>query len=223
MSSSTEKILLLVSDFICINAAWVIYYMIRIESGWIPVSSSASSVLPIIAIYFYWVVVFIFAGMYQHWFARSRFDEFASALKTISLGCFLLFFVIFLDDALSNTQAISRFLILIYWILMVLSVGFGRVLIRSVQMTMLQKGIGLRQTLIVGAGDRGVELNSLIERYPQLGYKVTGFIATNGIRGKGREIVGKIDQLSEIIEKNDVKEVLIALEKNEKEKLFDII
>jgi exopolysaccharide biosynthesis polyprenyl glycosylphosphotransferase len=223
LSKRIEYILLFISDFFFINTAWVIYYMVRVESGWIPVSSPTSVILPSIAIYFYWLIVFVFAGLYQYWFARSRFDEFSSALKAISIGCFILFFVIFLDDAISNAQATSRFLILIYWTLMVVCVGFGRVLIRSIQMSMLQKGIGLRQTLIIGTGERGLELNSLISRYPQLGYKVTGFISTNGAIAIKYETVGKISNLAEIIEKNNIKEILIALEKNEKEKLLDII
>lgn len=223
MSRKTEKILLFTSDFLFINGAWLIYYLIRVESGWIPVSAPISFILPTLAVYVYWLIVFVFAGLYQHWFARSRFDEFSSAVKAISIGCFVLFFAIFLDDALSNSQAISRYLILIYWALMVVSVGFGRIVIRSIQMSILQSGVGLRHTLIIGTGARGLELHSLINKYPQLGYKITGFVSTNGARVIKSDIIGNIKDLWEVIEKNNITEVLIALEKGEKEKLMDII
>lgn len=222
MSTYKEKILLFVSDFLFINVAWIIYYLIRIESGWIPYASSASFLIPLFAIYLYWLVIFSFAGLYQHWFVRSRFDEFSSVFKAVSFGCFILFFVIFIDDTISNTKAISRFLILIYWGLMILSVGSGRILIRSFQMNLLEKGIGLRNTLIVGSGKRALELNELVKKFPQLGYKIFGFVRTSNVNQKISSI-GRIEDLESIILKNSITEVLIALETSEKDKLFDVI
>ena len=155
MSEKKEKILLIVSDLVFINIAWTFYYIVRIESGWIPYTTPTSFLIPLAAVYIYWLIIFAFAGLYQHWFARSRFDEFASVVKFVSLGCFILFFLIFLDDAMSDIKAISRYLIIIYWVLMIFCVGAGRILIRSFQMNMLEKGIGLRNTVIIGTGARG--------------------------------------------------------------------
>lgn len=222
MSKRSEKILLIVSDFVTINAAWILYYLVRVESGWIPNTAPTSFLIPLAAVYFYWIVIFSFSGLYQHWFVRSRFDEFASVLKTISFGCFILFFLIFLDDAISDSKAISRFLILIYWGLMIFSVGSGRILIRSFQMTMLQKGIGLRNSVIVGTGKRGSELQNLVNKFPQLGYKFSGFISVHKVKPNDN-ILGDILALKTIIDKNKISEVLIALEESEKDKLFEII
>jgi len=222
LSRTKEKILLLFSDFLTINAAWLFYYLVRVESGWIPNTAPTTFIIPSLAIYAYWAVIFTFAGLYQHWFVRSRFDEFASVFKTISFGCFILFFVIFLDDAISDSRAISRFLILIYWGLLVFSVSSGRILIRSFQMTMLQKGIGLRNSVIVGTGKRGSELENLLSKFPQLGYKFVGFISVQSISGKP-EIIGNILTLKQVVTKFKISEVLIALEEYEKDKLFDII
>jgi len=220
LSKRKEKILLIISDFLTINIAWILYYLFRVESGWIPTTVPASFLIPLSMVYLYWVIFFAFAGLYQHWFVRSRFDEFASVFKTISFGCFILFFVIFLDDALKDTKAISRFLILIYWSLMIISVGSGRILIRSLQRAMLEKGIGLRNTIIIGTSKRGKELESLIGKFPQLGYKFTGFVSTFKDIEKN---LGNIYELKNIIRNNKISEVLIALEDSEKEKLFEII
>lgn len=214
--------MLLFSDLLTINAAWILYYLVRVESGWIPYTAPASFIVPSLAVYSYWTVIFAFAGLYQHWFVRSRFDEFASVLKTVSFGCFILFFVIFLDDALSDSRAISRYLILIYWGLMILSVGSGRILIRSLQMTMLQKGIGLRNSIIVGSGKRGKELENLLSKFPQLGYRFVGFVSAKTVNPKST-LLGDILALKRIIDVYKISEVLIALEENEKDKLFEII
>lgn len=210
------------SDFVFVNIGWTLYYLIRIESGWIPNTTPTSFAVPLLVVYAFWALFFSFTGLYQYWFVRSRFDEFTSVVKAVSLGCFILFFVIFLDDAINDAKAISRFLILIYWILMIISVGSGRIIIRSIQMNMLEKGIGLRDTLIIGDGIRGRELKHWIDKFPQLGYKVLGFVSSNERKGSA-DAIGSISQLAQIVDKRNVSEVLIALEASEKDKLFDIL
>jgi len=223
LSSSKEKIVLLFSDFLFINLAWALYYFFRIESGWIPYTTPTSFLIPSVIVYVYWLIVFSFSGLYQHWFVRSRFDEFSSVVKAVSLGCILLFFAIFLDDAINNAKAISRYLILIYWSLMVVSVSIGRILIRSFQINLLEKGIGLRNTVIVGTGQRAKDLNVLINKFPQLGYKIKGFISLNGNHDKQPSVLGELEDITHLISVNHVTEVLIALESKEKERLFDIL
>ena len=205
-----------------VNIGWTLYYLIRIESGWIPNTTPTSFAVPLLVVYAFWALFFSFTGLYQYWFVHSRFDEFTSVVKAVSLGCFILFFVIFLDDAINDAKAISRFLILIYWILMIISVGSGRIIIRSIQMNMLEKGIGLRDTLIIGDGIRGRELKHWIDKFPQLGYKVLGFVSSNERKGSA-DAIGSISQLAQIVDKRNVSEVLIALEASEKDKLFDIL
>lgn len=222
MSRNKEIFLLLFSDFVFVNLAWSLYYLIRIESGWIPYATPTSFIIPFLVVYLFWLFVFSLGGLYQLWFVRSRFDEFTSVIKVVSAGCFILFFVIFLDDALTNAKVISRFLILIYWFLMVFSVGSGRIIIRSLQMNMLEKGIGLRETIIIGCGPRGKELNSLIKKFPQLGYDVKGFVTTKE-KFKAAAELGNIASLPKLIAEKKITEVLIALESNEKDKLFEII
>ncbi len=223
MNKRQERVILFFSDFIFINLAWVIYYLFRIESGWVAYTAVSSFLIPLIFIYFFWIIVFTFSGLYQYWFVRSRFDELASVTKAVSLGCLFLFVVIFLDDAIKNEKAISRYLILIYWGLMIICVGFGRIILRSFQAGLLQKGIGLRDTLIIGTGERGIELNSLISKFPQLGYKVIGFISIGKKEIDKNIILGQIKDLSKIISEKNITEILIALEKKDKDKLFNII
>jgi len=223
LSKAKEKIFLFISDFLFINLAWAAYYYIRIESGWIVYANPKAFLLPLFVIYIYWLIIFSFAGLYQHWFVRSRFDEFSSVFKTVSFGCFILFFIIFIDDYFNNAPIISRFLILIYWILMVISVSLGRIIIRSIQRNLLEKGIGLRNTLIVGDGEKAVNLKKMIEKYHQLGYNIIGFISLKEKSIIKEDKLGSIENISEIIKKNDVMEILIALEPNEKEKLIDVI
>lgn len=222
MSKRTEKIFLFLSDFIFINLAYALYFYIRVETGWIILANAAEFLIPMFAMYIYWLIVFSFAGLYQHWFVRSRFDEFSSVFKAASIGCLIMFFAVLIDDVINNAQIISRFLIIIYWICMVICVGAGRVLIRGFQRNLLQKGIGLRKSIIVGTGAKSAELYDTIVKFPQLGYKITGFVSLNGIEPQGKTL-GVLSDIPKLIKSNDVSEILIALEQNEKQRVLDVI
>lgn len=191
------------------------------ETGWFKSANTAAFLLPMLVVFLYWTAIFSIMGLHQHWFVRSRFDEFSSVVKAVSLGCFILFFFIFLDDMMRNAPAISRYFILIYWILMIVCVGTGRIIIRSVQRNLLEKGIGLRNTLIVGTGNRAIELNQIIQNHRQLGYNIIGNIAVD--KTAAVATLGTIAEIPAISRKNNVGEILIAVEPNEKEKVIDII
>lgn len=221
MSKKQEKIFLFFSDFIFVNLSWIAYYLVRVETGWIPYANPIEFLLPLAVIYIYWLIIFSFTGLYQYWFVRSRFDEFASVVKSVSIGCFILFFLIFIDDTINNAPIISRFLILIYWALVILMVGGGRIIIRGFQRNLLQKGIGLRNTLIIGEGEKASNLFEMISKYPQLGYKISGFVSID--RNPDEKYLNTIENISDTIKQKEISEVLIALESSQKEKLIDVI
>lgn len=201
----------------------MMYYFIRVESGWISYANTPAFWAPMIAVFVYWVIIFSFAGLYQHWFVRSRFDEFASVFKAVSVGSIILFFAIFIDDMMREAPIISRFIILVYWITMVLCVGTGRVIIRGVQRSLLEKGIGLRNSFIIGNGEKGMELLGFIDRFPQLGYKFSGFISPNVNYQGDQKVLGKMEDLPSLIKGFGISEILIALEPGEKSKVLDVI
>jgi len=162
-----------------------------------------------IFVFVYWVVFFYFFGLYKYWFIRSRFEEFLTLFRTISFGCLLLFFFIFLDDYYKDAKVVSRFLILIYWGLMVFWVSLGRITIRSFQISLLRKGYGLQNTIIVGTGEKANEVKEMIFANPKLGYKFVGFVGINGDK-TGHEQLGILDNIQDIISKYEVDDVLIA-------------
>ena len=222
MSSKKELILLILSDLIFVNLSWAIYYYIRIESGWIVFANPPSFWLPMIFIFAYWFIIFYVSGLYRHWFVRSRFDEFTTLFRAISLGCFILFFAIFLDDYFKEATIVSRFLIVMYWALMIFWVSFGRLIIRSFQMSMLKKGYGFRNTIIIGTGEKAAEVKEIIYTYPKLGYKFAGYISI-GEKTEGKDELGVLTELSAIIQKNDISEVIIASDQKYEELIISTL
>lgn len=227
MSKSIEKILLLITDFITINLAWLVYSYIRLETGWFALIIAPEFLLPMLVIYFYWLIIFTFVGMYRTWFALSRFDEISTLFKASFFGIFLLFFLIFIDDYLHNVATATRILIFIYWGLFLFFVGSGRIIIRSVQRNLLIKGIGRRNGLIIGFNPKAKEVLDSVLTAPALGIDIKAFVAVNneniGKDYKGVKVENTIDQLIGIINQFNVKEIIIALEKEDHDVLVDVI
>jgi len=217
-----EFISLLFFDLVAINLTWAIYYFIRIDSGWMKYATNPSYLMPSIAISIYWIIVFLFSGLYQHWFARPRFDEFTSIIKTITLGVIILFFVIFIDDTRTEAHIYSRFIILIYWALLIFNVSLFRIIIRTSQKKLLRSGYGLQNTVILGTGDIAKEVEDMVEKYPENGYKFIGFVGFEDSSNGDLEI-GKFDELPEIIKKYDVSNIIIASEPERKNVIIETI
>ncbi len=89
-------------------------------------------------------------------------------------------------------------------------------------MQLLQRGIGQRNTLIIGTGKRAVELNSMVNRHPRLGYKIIGFVGLESDKVMENEL-GKLNNIVNIIKENEISELMIALEPKEKELLLQIM
>ena len=227
MNKKTQKILVVLADIIFINLAWVAFFYVRIETGWFKILIMPEVILPMIVIYFYWLIMFTFFGMYRTWFASSRFDEISSLFKATFVGIFILFFLIYLDDYFHNVESSSRILIFIYWFFLFLFVTIGRLLIRSFQRALLIKGIGRKIAVIIGYNAKAKEVHDQILEHPALGLDVGAYVAINadnvGKEYKGIRAKGTLNDLLDIIYKNHVSEVIIALEKEDHDLLVDII
>ena len=123
MNKNTEKILVLLVDFFTINLAWILYFAFRVQTGWFKLLTVPEFPVTMIVMYFYWIIIFTFVGMYRTWFAASRFDELATLFKASFVGIFILFFLIFIDDYLHGISSSTRILIFIYWGLFLLFLG----------------------------------------------------------------------------------------------------
>jgi len=227
LNKKTQKILVLITDFIFINLAWAAFFYVRIETGWFKILIMPEVILPMVVIYFYWLIIFTFFGMYRTWFASSRFDEISSLFKATFVGIFILFFLIYLDDYIHGVESSSRILIFIYWFFLFLFVATGRLLIRSFQRTLLIKGIGRKYAVIVGYNSKAQEVHDQVLEHPALGLDIESYIAINpenvGKNYKNVSVEGTLDDLLTIISKTNASEVIIALEKEDHDLLVDII
>ena len=215
------------ADLLTLSIAWLLYYWIRIRSGWFPEGSDPDFLIPMAAMFVFWLVVFFCFGLYRSWYTQSRFDEFATLFKATTFGILFLFFAIFIDDRGAGSPVQSRMMIVIYWGLILGCVGAGRLLQHTLQRRLLEAGIGLRNTIIVGWSEKARELFDRVQKYPALGHRIIGFVPAAGeeVPGsyKGVPVLHSMNQLPRIIDEHEIKDVLIALDSTEHNRLLAVI
>ncbi|RKY68168.1 MAG: hypothetical protein DRP97_06630, partial [Candidatus Latescibacterota bacterium] len=189
MSKLREKLSVLLVDVLAINGAFLSVFWLKYVSGkwgylnvlWFKEGGVGEHVTfafaldrylwPMVVVSLYWLVLFAFYGLYRSWRAQSRLDELVAVGKIVSLGVLVLFLLTF---DISRPLPKTRMVLFVYWMLLMLFVGAGRIGVRSFQRRLLDKGIGGRRSVIVGAGSRADTLLRQIQAFPALGYRVVG-------------------------------------------------
>ncbi len=227
MNKKTEKIFLLITDFFTINITWLLFFYLRVQTGWFDLISQPDVLLPMFSIYFYWIIIFTFVGMYRTWFALSRLDELSTLFKSSFVGIFILLFLIMFDEYSSNSGTSMRFYIFLYWAIFLFFVGSGRLAIRSLQRNLLIKGIGRRNALIIGFNPKAHEVHDMILKYRALGLDVVGYIAAKekniGKEYRGKRVISDVSNLEKTIDELNIKNIIVSLERHHEDELLDVI
>lgn len=227
MDKKVERFLVLVTDFLAINFAWILFFYFKVESGLFQVMASPDFLLPMLIVYFYWIIVFTFVGMYRTWFASSRFAELSTLFKATFVGIFILFFVILYDDFVNDVSSTTRFLIFIYWGILLGTVGFGRLVVRSIQRNLLLRGIGRKNAVIVGFNPKAQNIHNSILRFRALGIDVVAYVAVKeenvGKEFKGIKVADTYKNIQEVLTHTKASQVILALEKHEEDVFLDVI
>lgn len=213
-------------DFISLVFANILYYYFRIQSGFFRVMVVPDFWGPVLFLTLFFIFLYWFWGLYKFMYLSSRLDEIIAVVKASTIGVLILFFAIFFDDATSGRIPHVRMFFLLYLCVIIVLVSFTRVTLRTLQKKLLMKGVGLRNVIIVGSGERARSVYDLAKKYRSLGYEPLGFVevASSGVTPNlPAPLLAPASNLSDAIEKYQAREVIIALEENERENLHNIL
>jgi exopolysaccharide biosynthesis polyprenyl glycosylphosphotransferase len=227
MHKLRERFSLVLADILAVNLALFLVYWLRFGSGGLPAGvdlSPASFLVPALWITLYWLVIFVFNGLYKTTWDISRIDESLFLFKSITLGVLLLA-VATLD--LSDPFPRSRLVIFGYWLALLFLLNSFRLIVRGVEKRFKVKGLGRRKAIIVGAAERGEVLLKEISEYPALGYEIVGFVDDDPEKAEkeilGEKVLGTTGELPRLIRERGVEEVLIAISTTSHEAILRIM
>jgi FlaA1/EpsC-like NDP-sugar epimerase len=167
--------------------------------------------------------IFYFFGLYRSFWKKASIDDLAK-LIFIAFNASLLQYIVFtlLRTFSFNWLALSTlphlFSVIDSFIALTL-VATSRFSIRlsqrSAERFYLARNIQSANTLIVGAGDAGVNMAEELQKHPKVGLIPVAFVDDNkekhGFRIRGLEVKGGRELIPQIVDEYGIKKILIAM------------
>jgi len=228
-----------VTDALLAIWAFVLAYVIRFESGLIPVTRGYPpieqyfNIVPFVAVLA--PLAFQFQGIYRLRRGRSRVDDFFAVLVGTILAVVFVVLSTLVYQAYYASEAerargafqVSQ---IVWGLFLVLTVGFtyaSREGVRELLERRWRAGIGLKRILIAGAGDLGRMVADRILQHRELGYQVVGFLDDRAggdhIGYRGLPLLGTLDEVGEIAQRERVDHLYVALPLEEHTKLLNLM
>ncbi len=222
----------IMTDFFSAMLAWLFFFCYR--KIWVEKVTLDASVfedknllIGLLIIPLGWILIYSIFDKYKDIYRLSRMNTLANTFFLSVLGVIFLFFALVLDDIVYNYKTYYfsffvlfclHFFITIFFRLFWLTLAKGR----------LKKGIVSFNTLIVGSNEKALELFNEVSQNPiKMGYDVAGFIEVKkgGLNSLGNFIpkLGKLSELNSVIEKNEIEEVVVAIETSEHNLIKNIL
>lgn len=214
-------------DFIAAVISWVLFYFIR---------KKIIGEAPITGMYFYlgiiiyplaWLILYHLAGTYKKLYQKSRLMELVKTFNHSFIGSVcILFFLLVFDN--SNDYYVHYKEFFSVWSIQVTVTFFCRLVLLNRAKKQLTKEQVFFNTLLVGAGPAAAKLyQAVTSNKEKTGYRILGFVNTNGNIHTGLintlKELGNIQNLSAIIREHNIEEVIIAVEKNERTQIENIL
>ncbi len=92
MLKSKERIATILVDFLGINVAYILFYMVRLHRDEAIALADIPLLISATTTFFYWFIVFAFFGLYRLWYEQSRIDEILTIFRATVSGVLILFF-----------------------------------------------------------------------------------------------------------------------------------
>jgi Undecaprenyl-phosphate glucose phosphotransferase len=228
-----------VTDTLLVIWAFVLAYVIRFESGLIPVTRGYPpidqyfNIVPFVAVLT--PLAFQFQGIYRLRRGRSRVDDFFAVLVGTILAVVFVVLSTLVYQAYYASEAerargafqVSQ---LVWALFLVLNVSFtyaSREGVRELLERRWRAGIGLKRVLIAGAGDLGRMVADRILQHRELGYQVVGFVDDRAggdhIGYRGLPLLGTLSDVAEIAQRERVDHLYVALPLEEHTKLLNLM
>jgi exopolysaccharide biosynthesis polyprenyl glycosylphosphotransferase len=206
-------------------AAFVLAYLMR------PREATPNQVIPPFTYYIgmlvlsvvAMIIVFFFYRLYHLNRGTTRLDELYSIFSAVSISIIV---SMALTAFVYRTEIdYPRIMIVYFWAWSLVLIGLARFLHHTFRSAMYKRGWGESRVLIVGAGDAGNMILEKIRSSPHLGYRPIGFLDDHraGQSVLGVPVLGKVEELGEVVASHRISEVIVALPEATHEELLSVI
>lgn len=158
-----------------------------------------------------WGSALYFCGAYEAFRVRSLSEILFTLTKSMLAGV-----ILFASAAyLLKLHFLSRTFIVLIFIVSWLLLCAERIFLIYFLKNIRKKGLNFRNVLIVGTGPRAQLFVSMVQKHPELGLKIIGFVDEDAdMRGQqisGYSVIGTTNDLQQIFEKHIVDDVIVII------------
>lgn len=174
-----------------------------------------------------WLTLHFMSGAYSDIYHKSGFSELTRTLVVSIIGCFALLFFFILKNPQSNNMIYYLEFFSLLVPVFVCTLISRLIFLKFIRNQLRNKKVSFN-VLLVGSGPKATDLLQNFNKVNSAkGYSITAFINTNGTVDeqltKNISTYTGIDNLASIIEKEKTEEVIVAVEKNERDLITTIL
>lgn len=202
----------LLADVLALSAAFGLAYLTRF-SGLLAFESmppTEDTLIVFTAVLVIFPLTFRQASLYTTNRARTHVGEVFEVFKSTILGTTLLVALTFFFY-----ERYSRVTILLFTAYAFVLVSAVRLSFRAIFNELRRRGFNEKRILVVGAGDLGQRVVETIEEHRELGFTVMGLLTRRpekvGTSIKGKPVLGMMLELGEVLDREQVDQVILAL------------
>jgi exopolysaccharide biosynthesis polyprenyl glycosylphosphotransferase len=227
MTERQQTVWSIIFDFSTAVIAWFLFYVYRVTQ----VENSelvfkGSFYLGMVVVPLFWVLLYSLQGTYLNVHRVHRLKTIKQTFFGSLLGTILVFFVFLLNDYVYFYTQFYTILAVLFGIHFSITL-LPRMIITTLHVKRIHKGKFGFKTLIIGGSSKAIEIVDEIQKLKQgSGHQFAGFVNINGSDYALKEklpLLGHINQVDEVIRTHRIKEVIIAVESSDHEKLKGII
>lgn len=234
MNKNIQTLKYVLLDLISAMIAWILFFIYRkysvdptIINRMSEVTADNNLYLGITIVPLFWLLLYYLSGNYRKVYRKSRLKELGQTLLVTLVGVTIIFFTLILDDVIVSYQSYYRSFLTLFGLHFTLTYFLRLSLTAITNYRIHHKIIGFK-TLLVGSDDNAVDIyhqinnqekssgqifKGFVNVYEQDYYKLAEHIPH----------LGSCKNIMEIIEKYDIEEVIIAIERSENGIVEEII
>lgn len=222
-------------DFLAAALAWTILFIYRKEviepqyfKGWdVPFEFTPQFFMALFVIPTFWILFYYITGFYKNIYRRSRLLELGQTFTTSMAGVVVIFFVFILDDWIESYKNYYQSALVLFSVHFTLTYFFRLILTTQTIHKIHKRKIGFN-TLIIGNDEKAVKIyREMTSQVRPAGNKFVGYVRLDKNNddqlGAFLPEMGKLEDILQILDENDIEEVILATESHEHEKASDIL
>lgn len=224
----------LIFDFIAAALSWALFFVYRkayIEPQKfgidIPIEFSPRFYLGLVLIPLFWITFYYISGQYSNIFRKSRLIELGKTIMASITGVVAIFFLLLLDDSIGSYKNYYNLFFTLLGLHFVLTYIFRLWITTRTVHRIHNRKIGFN-TILIGGNEKALAIyNDLSTQIRPAGFKIIGFLNVqekeDQLLGEQLPDLGNYKTLSQVIDKYEIEEIIIAVETSEHKVLSEIL